>query len=101
MRSIAGRPKASWYVLADTRLGYPMGANEMIVWGWCSGFLIGNKDMIAEINQFYSRNNEIQDIWRSDRDTFVRSAEDRFAMDEGYSNATIADYLRSAQKIPG
>ncbi len=36
------------------------------------------------MKQFETRYYEIQDTWRSDKDTFVRSAEDRFAMDEGF-----------------
>jgi hydroxymethylglutaryl-CoA synthase len=74
--------------IADTRLGYPMGPSETTLGDGAAAILIGNRETIAEIDQFYTRNDEIQDIWRSDRDTYVRSAEDRFAMDEGYSNGT-------------
>ncbi len=74
---------------ADTRLGYPMGPNEISFGDGAAAVLIGTQHVAAEINHFYSRNNEIQDIWRSDKDTFVRSAEDRFAMDEGYVNVTV------------
>jgi hydroxymethylglutaryl-CoA synthase len=69
---------------ADMRLGYPMGPMEMTFGDGAAALLIGKKQAIAEIKDFSSRYYEIQDLWRSDKDTFVRSAEDRFAMEEGY-----------------
>ena len=42
-----------------------------------------------------ARYHEIQDVWRSDKDTFVRSAEERFAMDEGYVTGDDESALRS------
>jgi hydroxymethylglutaryl-CoA synthase len=70
---------------ADMRLGYPMGAFEMSFGDGAAALLIGKKGVIAEITKFYTKFHDIQDIWRSDKDQFVRSAEDRFATDEGYS----------------
>jgi hydroxymethylglutaryl-CoA synthase len=72
--------------VADTRLGYPSGPNEMNFGDGATAVLIGKKHTIADFKQFYTRYYEIQDIWRSDKDIFVRSAEDRFAMEEGYTN---------------
>jgi hydroxymethylglutaryl-CoA synthase len=69
---------------ADMRLGYPMGPLELSFGDGAVALLVGKKQAVAEIKQFCSHYYEIQDTWRSDRDTFVRSAEDRFAMDEGY-----------------
>jgi hydroxymethylglutaryl-CoA synthase len=76
--------------VAEARLGYTAGPNEMSFGDGAAAFLIGKNDIIAEISRFYSRYDEIQDVWRSDRNTFVRSAEDRFAMDEGYSRVVIS-----------
>jgi hydroxymethylglutaryl-CoA synthase len=73
---------------ADNRLGYPSGPNEMNFGDGAAALLVGRNLTIADIKQFDTRYYEIQDIWRSDRDTFVRSAEDRFAMEEGYTNVT-------------
>jgi 3-hydroxy-3-methylglutaryl CoA synthase len=69
---------------ADTRLGYPSGPNEMNFGDGTAALLIGRSRTIADIKQFDTKYYEIQDTWRSDRDSFVRSAEDRFAMEEGY-----------------
>lgn len=86
--------------VADTRLGYPMGNGEMSFGDGAAALLIGKKGVIAEISHFYSKYNEIQDIWRSDRDTFVRSAEDRFATDEGYVGVvtdTVSSFFNKAK----
>jgi 3-hydroxy-3-methylglutaryl CoA synthase/uncharacterized OB-fold protein len=69
---------------ADTRLGYPSGPNELNFGDGAAALLVGRTQTVADIKHFYSRHYEIQDTWRSDRDTYVRSAEDRFAMEKGY-----------------
>jgi hydroxymethylglutaryl-CoA synthase len=93
----SGKAKNILVCAADTRLGYPFGPNEVGFGDGAAALLVGSKDTIADVEQFYTRYNEIQDIWRSDRDTFVRSAEDRFAMDEGYS-ATIVNGITALLK---
>ena len=89
---------------ADIRLGYPMGPLEMSFGDGAAALLVGKKGNIAEIKGFSSRYYEIQDTWRSDKDTFVRSAEDRFAMDEGYVDVmtgSLADALKKANLKAG
>ena len=71
--------------VADNRLGYPNGPDEMTFGDGAAAILVGGKEPIAMIDNYYTRYHEIQDVWRSDRDTFVRTAEDRFALDMGYS----------------
>ncbi len=67
----------------DTRLGYPAGSGEMNFGDGAVALLIGKQQMAVDIKQFSTTYYEIQDTWRSDKDTFVRGAEDRFAMEEG------------------
>jgi len=86
--------------VSDTRLGYPLGPGEMSFGDGAAALLIGNQGTLAEIDQFTSIYDEIQDIWRTDRDQFVRAAEDRFAMDEGYS-ATTAESISAALAASG
>jgi hydroxymethylglutaryl-CoA synthase len=84
---------------ADMRLGYPMGPLEMSFGDGAAALLLGKEQAVAAIKGFSSRNHEIQDLWRSDKDVFVRSAEDRFAMEEGYSavmNGGLADLLKKS-----
>jgi hydroxymethylglutaryl-CoA synthase len=60
--------------------------------------LIGKDQTIAEFRHFDSRYYEIQDTWRSDRDTFVRTAEDRFSMDEGYVDVMVHGVSAALEK---
>jgi hydroxymethylglutaryl-CoA synthase len=76
--------------VADSRLGYPAGPDEMNFGDGAAAVLVGSKDLIATIDEYYTMYQEIQDVWRSDRDTYVRTAEDRFASDMGY-NRIMAD----------
>lgn len=69
---------------ADTRLGHPMGNSEMLLGDGAGALLIGNDGISAKIEAVHSVTNELQDVWRSDQDQFVRSGEDRFIMQEGY-----------------
>ena len=85
---------------ADSRLGYPSGAFEMAFGDGAAALLIGKKDTIAEIIKFYSNYRDIQDVWRSDRDQFVRSGEDRFSMDEGYT-AGVSETVTALLKQSG
>ena len=55
-----------------------------------AALLVSAGSVIAEVTSFDTRYYEIQDTWRSDRDTFVRTAEDRFSMDEGFADVMAA-----------
>ncbi len=96
--AVASGSAGSVLVLAsDMRLGYPSGPAEMSFGDGAGALLVAAKDVVAEVKQFDSMYQEIQDVWRSDKDTFVRSAEDRFAMDEGYG-ATVKKAVGAAPK---
>ena len=103
----AGSARSILVLAADTRLGYPSGPGEMNFGDGAAALLIGTAGTIAEVTGFDTRYYEIQDVWRSDRDTFVRSAEDRFSMDEGYADviaesvsASLAKLGLSAAEVP-
>jgi hydroxymethylglutaryl-CoA synthase len=84
---------------ADMRLGYPMGPLEMNFGDGAAAILVGKKQTIAEIKGFSSRYYEIQDFWRSDKDIFVRAAEDRFAMDQGYVDVMTTGLTSALKKF--
>lgn len=83
---------------ADTRPGYPAGPLEMSIGDGAGALLLGSTDTVAEVEGFVSRFDEIQDVWRSDRDRFIRTAEDRFAVDEGYLRALSGVVARLLEK---
>lgn len=85
---------------ADTRLGNPGGPAESSFGDGAAALLVSAKNTVADVTQFVSRYYEIQDTWRADTDDFVRSAEDRFAMDEGYGRV-MRDSVSATLKKAG
>ena len=90
LRSAADAVNSGWannilVVASEVRLGYPAGQAEMNYGDAAAAVIVGNKEVIAEIEGTYSIYEELQDFWRTDKDLFVRSAEDRFIVDEGYN----------------
>jgi hydroxymethylglutaryl-CoA synthase len=99
----SGTARSILVCAADMRLGYPAGPQEMNFGDGAAAVLVGGEKTIADIAQYYTRYYEIQDTWRSDRDTFVRSAEDRFAMEEGYVDVMVeglSAWLKKARLTP-
>jgi hydroxymethylglutaryl-CoA synthase len=77
-------------IASDMRPGYPAGPGEMNFGDGAAAVIIGSSRVIAEVENTVSVFEELQDFWRSDRDSFVRSAEDRFIADEGFSKVAPA-----------
>jgi len=69
---------------SDCRIGAPKGDFEMELGDGAAAVIIGSSDVIASVEGTYSVFDEFTGVWRSDEDTFVRSAEQRFVNTEGY-----------------
>jgi hydroxymethylglutaryl-CoA synthase len=85
----SGSAKSVLVCASDVRLGHPMGSSEMTFGDGAAALLIGDTGVIAEIEGSYTIFNELQDIWRSGRDLFVRSGEERFIMEKGYTQVVL------------
>lgn len=70
-------------VAADTRQGPPRSDTERNSGDGAAALLVGSDDLIAEFTGSHSLTENMLDYWRSAGDTFVRSWEDRFAVEEG------------------
>ena len=81
----AGTAKSIMVAAADTRMPAPGGFFEGVYGDGAAALLLGKDDVIASIEGSYSISDEFSGEWRADGDTFVRSWEDRMALDEGYS----------------
>ena len=81
----AGSANSVLVAAADMRLGAPAGMTEQQLGDGASALLVGKENVIAEILGVFSISDELAGTWRSDEDKFVRSGEDRFVQDEGYS----------------
>ena len=83
----AGSARSILVTVADTRLGYPHGDKEMSFGDGAAAVLVGDSGIAVDIEGSYALSNHFYDVWRSDRDTFVRSSEDRFGREVGYTRA--------------
>lgn len=80
----SGRMKNVLVITSDCRLGAPKGSFESQLGDGAAALLLGNSHVIATIEDSYSITNDILDVWRSDKDTYLRSWEDRFVITQGY-----------------
>ena len=80
----AGSSRSVMVTAADMRLGGASGENEQDFGDGAAALLVGSERVAAEIEGSYTLSDDLIDNWRAHDDIFVRSWEDRFALDEGY-----------------
>jgi len=80
----AGSAKNILVCASDRRVGKAGSNQEQIYGDSGAALLIGNNQVIATIEGFYSVSYDFMDRWRAEGDAFEDSAEDRFIRDEGY-----------------
>ena len=110
----SGSAKNVLVVASEFRLAYPSGPFELNFGDGAAAVVVSDTNVAAEIENTYSVFEELQDIWRSDKDIFPRSADDRFILEEGYNkivpktvsaalkkfNLTQKDYAECVLYIP-
>jgi hydroxymethylglutaryl-CoA synthase len=69
---------------ADCRMGIPGSSFERNFGDAAGALLIGDRDVIATVEASHFISEEILDAWRSERDVYVRSWEERFGATQGY-----------------
>ena len=79
----AGSAKQVLVIASDNRQGAPKGDAERNSGDGAAAFIVSNDGTIAEYEGSYSISENMMDVWRSAGDPFVRSWEDRFAIEEG------------------
>jgi len=84
----AGSSRQVLVVASDCRLGAPGSGLERSGGDGAAAFLIGDADVIAELDAVHAISDEIVDVWRGERDAFVHAWEDRFVVQEGYGPRT-------------
>ena len=95
--SVAAGSAARVLVIAsDNRQGAPKGDAERNSGDGAAAFIVSRDDVVAEHEGSYSISENMMDVWRSAGDQFVRSWEDRFAIEEGLERIlgdAIAGYM--------
>lgn len=95
----SGSSKNVLVCASDVRAGYAKGDKEISFGDGAASILIGNKDVPVEIEGSYTQFNELMDVWRSDRDAYVRSWEDVFIYAKGYTAFVPATVLAALEKF--
>ncbi len=84
-----GSAKSAMVTAADMRLGGASGENELNFGDGGAALLVGNERVAVEIEGSYTLSEDFPDYWRAHNDTFVRSWEERFGLDEGYNKFPV------------
>jgi hydroxymethylglutaryl-CoA synthase len=80
----AGSNKNIVVVASDCRPGAAKGSLEQALGDGAAAVTIGSEGVIAEMEAGYSIFNDFTDLWRTEDDRFLRSAEGRFIEEVGY-----------------
>lgn len=81
----AGSAKKVLVVAADCRIPPPNSSFEPIFGDGAAAFIVGEGDVAVNIEARYTISSDFIDIWRREKgDTYIRTWEDRFVVDEGY-----------------
>lgn len=75
---------------ADCRPSAADGKNEELFGDGAAAFLIGNENVVAEINATYSVSADFHDVWRSEGDGTTYSWDERFAITQQYNKMVTA-----------
>ena len=92
----AGSARQVLVIASDNRQGAPKGDAERNSGDGAAAFIVSNDGVIAELEGSYSISENMMDVWRSAGDPFLRSWEDRFAIEEGLERIlgdAIAGYM--------
>ena len=79
----AGSASQVLVIASDNRQGAPKGDAERSSGDGAAAFIVSDEGVVAEHEGSYSISENMMDVWRSAGDQFVRSWEDRFAIEEG------------------
>lgn len=86
----AGSAQLALVIASDARLAAPGSGLEMHFGDGAAAFLVGQDGVLARIDAFTSRTDEITDVWRPASHAYVHSWEDRFVIQESYTPNIMA-----------
>ena len=81
----AGSAKNMLVTVADCRLAPPASESEPVFGDGSAAFLISNEDVAVEFVDSFSISSDFVDVWKRAEDAYIRTWEDRFVIDCGYT----------------
>ena len=98
-----GSAKNILVTASDCRTGAPQGKFEPQLGDGAAAVMIGSNNTIADIEDSYSIFNDFTDLWRTERDGFVQSAEGRFIDTQGYlptMQKAFSEIMKKCSVVP-
>jgi hydroxymethylglutaryl-CoA synthase len=83
--AVAATGGSAAVAVADSRLGAPEGKMEQSSGDGAAAFILGTRNIIAEIEASASLTREYLDTWRNQGERFAHSWEERFALTQAYN----------------
>lgn len=81
----SGSAKNILVTAADCRLAPPASEFEPVFGDGAAAFLIGGEDVAVAIEESHSISSDFLDVWKRAEDPYIRTWEDRFILQYGYS----------------
>lgn len=81
----SGSAKNILVTAADCRLAPPASEFESVFGDGAAAFLIGDSDVAVAIEDSHSISSDFLDVWKRAEDPYIRTWEDRFILQYGYS----------------
>lgn len=81
----SGSAKNILVTAADCRLAPPASEFESVFGDGAAAFLIGGEDVAVAIEDSHSISSDFLDVWKRTEDPYIRTWEDRFILQYGYS----------------
>jgi 3-hydroxy-3-methylglutaryl CoA synthase len=100
----SGSAKHIIVTASDCRMGAPQGRFEQLLGDGAAALTIGSSHLIATIEGSYSIFSDFTDLWRTERDAFIQSAEGRFIDSVGYlptMQEAISGLMKKYSLSPG
>jgi len=95
----AGTSKNILVCASDIRMGLPNGPRELEFGDGASALLLGDTGVIATVDHMFSSNEDIYDVFRPVEENCVRSWEDRFCREAGYTQIMLETLTAAAKKF--
>lgn len=95
----SGEFKNVLVAVTDMRLGGAGGEDEMMLGDGAAAFLVSNDAVAVELEGSYTLSDDMVDYWRVVGDNYLRSWEDRFGRDAGYSVTPVEAVKGLLQKL--
>ena len=85
----AGSARNVLVIASDCRMAAPRSPQERAFGDGAAAFLVSAAEVRVEFDAAHFVTDEIIDVWRTERDPWVKSWEDRFVVEHGYLRTTL------------